>query len=64
MQSTRGRRKLAAANASADPAGSHAADPCAQPAYLSNETTPDAVFDQLTPEEYMDAAKFLVTTCC
>lgn len=57
MTPTMGRRKLAQASA---PATSLQPGACRQQAYLTTEPTPDAIFDQLTPEEYISVAQFLV----
>ena len=56
MEVTSGRRKLAAASV---PAAS-SQNFCQQEAYLTDDPTSDAIFDQLTPDEYLSVAQHLV----
>lgn len=56
METTAGRRKLAAASAPAVPLQGL----CEEVDYLTTEATADSIFDQLTPQEYLDVAQYLV----
>lgn len=56
MDVSPGRRRLAAASAPAVPLETM----CQQAEYISLEPTADAIFDQLTPQEHINVAQYLV----
>ena len=59
MSVTPGRRSLAAASV---PDVSQYL--CQQTAYLTDDATADAIFDQLGPDEYLSVAQYFVSAHC
>ncbi|KAK9792276.1 hypothetical protein WJX73_006852 [Symbiochloris irregularis] len=60
LSTTPGRRRLAQIQGSIPIAAAIPADACPTPAFITNETTTNAIFDQLTVDEYLSVAQFLV----